>query len=381
MTATLERTAAGVDLPALQSATAWAARAPTKNPPHPSLLGAMLQVRDGEMTLSAFNGETYCTATVDAEGDLGPLLVNGTLLATIADKATRSVVEMVAEGSELAVKAGRDRYRLRLMVAEEYPTAPEIPAEAGAAYGLGTALARIAHAAGDEPSGDAQLQCVLLHAEGGRITLYTCDRHRFGRAQAEWDGEDFEILIDARKLLDVARPLGEEIRLGWTQNLLSLSADGRTAVLRRNAGTLASVTVLERHFGQAWDEGHADVDRDDLLDGIARATPTVDREHGVVDLHFEPGGVSVASQAEELGEAAIPVAAEVHLPTGPAVYRVHQPSLTDALRSLPSDVVRIAAGRSGARPSGAPCLVLVPLMDAQSDFTIAHSIAPRRRTT
>lgn len=355
MTALLERTGtATVDAGALKLATAWAARALPARAPQPALAGMLLSTTDGELTLTAWDWNTLCTTTVDCAGDLGTILVNGSLLSDIAAQLT-GLATLELDGSELLARSGsgRSRYRMRLMVAEEYPPYRPAPVVIGTAKALGEALGRVVHAAAKEPAAGTNLNAVSVEARGGQLRLLATDGHQLARAVTTWEGPDIDFAVDARRLAGLAKELGGwDVQLGLDPDRISIHAGGRTAVLGQMAGKYHTYTSTEPYFGRSWSTGYADLDKADLLTAVAEASPTLERlQHaaGTLRLAFTAGEVEVSSSANELGASTS--AAGCHLDGEPRTELFSAEYLLNALKAIPADVVRISFAPTAGNPT------------------------------
>ncbi len=377
----MERTGtATVDATALKLATAWASRALPTRAPHPALAGMLLSTAPTdtgpELTLTAWDWRTMCTATVECAGDLGTLLVNGSLLSDIAARLT-GIASLEIDGSELAIRSGsgRSRYRTRLMLAEEYPPFRPAPVPVGVVKGLGEALGRVVHAAAKEAPSGTNLDAVSAEARDGQLRLLTTDRYQIARAVAEWDGPDLDFAVDARRLAALAKDLGGwDVRLGLDPDRISIHAGGRTAVLGQVAGKYQTWTGTEKFFDRKWTSGHVDLDKADLLDAIADASPTLEREQhaaGTVRLAFGEGEVEVSSSAHERGASTS--AAGCHLDGKPRSELFSAEYLLNTLKAIPADVVRISFAPTVGNPT-----LFSPLAAGVVDLAHSHIVMAKK---
>ena len=122
---------------ALAAAVKFAARALTARAAYPILGGLKITASpDGGAEVAAFDYETSARARIDAdvgEGEPGTALAPGRLLAGIAARLPRQPTELASDGPALTLTAGRTRYTLRLLPADDYPALPELSAPAGQA--------------------------------------------------------------------------------------------------------------------------------------------------------------------------------------------------------------------------------------------------------
>jgi DNA polymerase-3 subunit beta len=382
VTTTLERTATTtVEAAALKLAAQWAARALPTRAPHPSLTGTLLATtEDGNLTATAWDWTTLCSAEIDADegidDGIGTILVNGHLLAEVAARLTGAVT-LDLDGSELHLRSGggRSKYRLRLMRAEEYPPSRPAPVPVGTVKKLGEAVGRVAYAAAVNPPAGTNLDVVAGETVNGKLRLHATDRYRMALAEVEWDGPDLEFAVSARRLAELTRQFGDwDIRIGIDPDRLGLTAGGRTAVLSQVGGKYLTPTMSDKFFVKDWAAGHADLDRADLLEALADASPTAQREQhagGNVTLTFGPGEVDVQSSSAETGAATS--AAGCHL-DGPERTEIFDLGLlVETLKAIPDDQLRI----SFAPKPGMPTL-FSPVVDGRSDLANSHIVMPKR---
>ncbi len=378
MTATLERTATiTVDSAALKLATAWAARALPRRPPHPALTGMLLTTAESALTVTAWDWNTLCSATVDiVDGDLGTVLVNGSLLADITSRLT-GTSSLDLDSSELLARSGsgRAKYRLRLMPAEEYPHYRPAPPAVGAATKLGEAITRVAYAAAKEPPAGTNLDAVSAQARDGVLRLFCTDRYRMASTSTPWTGPDIDFAVDARRLAELSAHLGGwDVQIGIDPDRIALHAGGRTAVLSQVGGDYVTVDKARSFYERPWTQGHVDLDRVDLLTALDDASPTVEREQhvgGTVRLEFTEGEVTVSSTAAELG--ASDSVAGCRLDGDPRAEMFVGDYLQQALKAIPGDTVRISFGK----PNGAPTL-FSPLAGDEIDLGQSHIVMSKK---
>jgi DNA polymerase-3 subunit beta len=211
---------------------AWAARCLPARPAHAVLAGMVLDTAAGNLIASAFDYEVSATGWCSADvKDEGRVIVNGKLLAQVAATLPAKPVELESDGSALSLRCGPVKARLPLLPVEDYPSLPE-SVKAAAEIDLSSVVTAVAHAASRDPKANPQLMGVKFTAADGTLHLATTDRYQFGYVATRWAGPDGEALIPAAELAELAKHIGAPVGLGWSDNLVTLTAPGRTASLR-----------------------------------------------------------------------------------------------------------------------------------------------------
>ena len=201
---------------ALAAAVKFAARALTARAAYPILGGLKITAADGGMEVAAFDYETSARARIGADvGEPGTVLAPGRLLAAIAAQLPRQPVELSSDGAALTLTAGRTRYILRLLPADDYPALPELAAPAGQADAaeLAAAVRQVVVAASRDDTLPAL--CAIQVTFTRRCDHHGGDRPVPGRAPrtalaALGDQLPPPILIPAPAFADVARDTGDD---------------------------------------------------------------------------------------------------------------------------------------------------------------------------
>ena len=174
---------------ALAAAVKFAARALTARAAYPILGGLKITASpDGGVEVAAFDYETSARARIDADvGEPGTALAPGRLLAGIAAQLPRQPVELASDGPALTLTAGRTRYTLRLLPADDYPALPELAAPAGQADAaeFAAAVRQVVVAASRDDTLPA-LCAVQVTFTGDAITMVATDRYRAALRELPW---------------------------------------------------------------------------------------------------------------------------------------------------------------------------------------------------
>jgi DNA polymerase III subunit beta len=218
----------------------------------------------------------------------------------------------VDEASSVVVKAGRSRFRIRGLEADNFPTLPKVEGEPAVELGLGLLrrmITKVIFAISTEES-RFQLNGALFKVKDGGLEMVATDGHRLALVEMTAGGENGQqvtlrgaqegVLIPRKALQELLRFDGDEMvayRRG--EHHLSFRLGKRELTCRILEGTFPDYErviaknhdkrpVLERvAFAQA-------VQRVSLLTG--------ERARGVL-LHFAPEQVVISAANPDLGEA------------------------------------------------------------------------------
>ena len=240
---------------ALVKGLTWVARSLPSRPATPILAGVKITVADDVLTLSTFDYEQSADIripldTVEADGTV---VVAGRLLSEIAKALPAGDVEMRLDGTQVRLSAGKSKFTLPVMPADEYPTLPAVPAAVGTVDGdvFAAAVKQVSPATGtDENLPVLTTVRVVFDPETGIITLSGTDRYRVAAQQIEYtpaaDATDVTVLVPAKAIDGYAKALGDagEITLAATQGMFAVSAAGRTATTRLIDGEFPPVERL-----------------------------------------------------------------------------------------------------------------------------------------
>ena len=175
---------------ALAAAVKFAARALTARAAYPILGGLKITASPGGgVEVAAFDHETSARAAhhrrrgrarhrAGARAACWPLS---------PPELPRQPVELASDGAALTLTAGRTRYTLRLLPADEYPALPELPAPAGQADAgeFAAAVRQVVVAASRDDTLPA-LCAVQVTFTAGRVTMVATDRYRAAVRHLPW---------------------------------------------------------------------------------------------------------------------------------------------------------------------------------------------------
>ncbi len=276
----------------------------------PSLSGIKLIAADGRLTLSATDTELGLTLTVSevaVDGE-GTLLLPGRLLGDVVRNLPEGEVTLALrpEERDIELTAGSARFHLRTLPVEDFPRLPEFEGEAAKlpAEPLAATIDRVARAASRDEVRPI-LTGVLLHAEGGTLTMVATDSYRLSVKHTELERqlpEPIEANVPARALRELARIIAQE---GPDEVAISLARN--QAVFQTGSAILFS-RLIEGQF-PSWRqlipesfEHEVRLPRPELVE-VARRVSQLAQRNAPLRFAFAEGELTVAAETPEVGDA------------------------------------------------------------------------------
>jgi DNA polymerase III subunit beta len=370
-----------VERDVLAEAVTWAARGLPTRPPVPVLAGVLVEADpEGTLTLSAFDYEVSARVTVAADvSDGGTVLVSGRLLADISRNLPGKPVDVVAEGSKVAVTCGSSRFSLLTMPVDDYPSLPQMPQASGSLAGdvFTLAVGQVTVAAGRDDTLPI-LTGVRVEIDGSRITMLATDRYRLAMRTLDWTPEGADAaalaLVPARTLADTARALGAsasvDLALGRTgagDGLVGFEAGSRRTTSRLLDGEYPKVTAI---FPTTTDV-QAVVETATLIEAVKRVALVAER-NTPVRLRFTDGQVTIEAGQGDDAQASESVEATL---TGDDIeIAFNHQYLLDGLNALHQPWARLAF----TQPTKPALLTGQAEAEAESDDSFQYVLMPVR---
>ena len=279
--------------------------------------------------------------------------------------------------------AGRTRYTLRLLPADEYPALPELTAPAGQAdAGEFAAAVRQAAVAASRDDTLPALCTVQATFTGDVITMVATDRYRAALRTVPWQpsGPDLPppVLIPVSALADVARAAADApVRVhvltgtGGIPAVAGFTFGAQAITTRLTAGDYPNMAAkIPAHFAAA-----AVLDAGELAEAVKRLAVVAARD---TPIHLSFGPAQVQLRAGSADEADGTDAMSCELDGDPLTVAFHPRRLLDALAATGTGRARIAltgpgkaalitpAGGDGPGDGTEPCYrhLLMPIRTA-----------------
>lgn len=314
----------------------------------PILSNVLLTAADGKLTITATDLDVIATASGQAEvAAPGKITVGSKLLSDIANKPGGSLVDFKLEPGFLIVKAGRSRFKLATLPAEDFPDGGKADYDAEFETDLGALFSQVAFAISNEEI-RYYLNGIYLAGGKGGLTAVATDGHRLAKAVTDSD-TTFDGVIVPRKAVALigAGPAAVSV----SQNKIRIAQGDFSLVSKLIDGTFPD---YQRVIPTGNDKA-VTVDRDEMMRAAERVV-TISSERGrAVKLSIAPGSVAFAARSE-VGEAADEI--EAQYSGEPVEIGFNSAYLRDMFAALPAGAVEVRLADNGS-----PALVTSPAVE------------------
>ncbi len=330
----------------LADAVAWAARTLPTRPTNPVLSGVLMSANEERVTLSSSDQAVSSQVTFDADvAEPGDAVVSGRLLADIAKALPARPVSLTLEGTRLVLQCGRASFTLPTLPVVEYPALPALPPILGRCSGvdLADAVAGVAIAASRDDTIPV-LTGIRMEFTPEAITLAATDRYRLAIREMPWQPAsrdvDAQVLVRAKTLSDLARPLGGvqevDIALDAGQSLIGITGANRRSTTPVLDGDFPDFRRLLPSDASSV----AVVSTAELTEAVKRVKLVVDRPNVPMQLEFADGEVLLRAGAGDDAHATEILECDL---TGDSIRIAFNPEyLLEGLGALPGATARLA---------------------------------------
>ncbi len=359
----------------LADALQLASRAVAQRDQVPSLTGVLLRASEGELELTATDGElairTVVRAEVSSQGTvLVPARTFSDLLRLVPAQAE---VEFRGLEGQVGIRFLRSRFDLPTLRSEEFPPldfTPEGDPLLVRGDGLKDLVRKTIYAVSARDDGRLFTIGMQLGVRDGHLTAAATDNHRLAWARTPVEGaaEEKDILVPARPFAEIVRILPDDE--------VEVFLNASRLIVRTSAMTMY-ITAIRAQFPDTrrvvFDEYATTVrfEVGPLLQAVERTQLVTDQRNARLRVHVEEEALRVSANSSEGGQGSEEVAAQS---TGQPVDLVFGPKyLIDALRSLHGEraVLEVMHAESPAlfRPDAEPrdqFGIVMPLRQAES---------------
>jgi DNA polymerase-3 subunit beta len=288
----------------------------------PILSHLLLDARDGRLSLAATDLDVSLTTWCEAEPVRpGAIAVQAKKFHEIV-RALPSAGEItlsVDEGTSVQVEAGRSRFRIRGLEADNFPTLPKVEQEAVLELSLPALrrmISKVIFAISTEES-RFQLNGALFKVKKDGLELVATDGHRLALVELPVGGENGSavtvhraqdgVLVPRKALQELMRFDGEgPVAYRRGEHHLAFTLGKRELTCRILEGTFPD---YERVIAKNHDKKPV-LERAAFAQAVQRvALLTGERARGVL-LHFTPELVTISAANPDLGEATEQVSCE-----------------------------------------------------------------------
>lgn len=265
---------------------------------HLELTGDALRVTGSDLDLTISQ-----TLTVSGDTD-GVVVIPSKLIADIVRALGPGAVDVVVDGDEVQITAGRSEFSMRTIPADDFPRL-DVPEGDGVTLNAGAlsdALKQVVKAASGDDSRPI-LTGVLLAAEGEGLRLVSTDSYRL--AVRDLPGTsvlsgDESVLVPSRALAELNRVFGdnEEVTLRLGERDASFEVGGTQVVTRLIEGEFPNYRGLIPDTYP----NELTVNRSELLEAVRRVR-LMAQEATPIRLNMQPNGLELVAVTQDVGQA------------------------------------------------------------------------------
>lgn len=346
----------------LVEAVQFASRAISNRATLPVLSGLRIEATEsGRVRIAATDLELTMETSFEAGvDDPGRVIVPGRLFGEMTKSLAPGQVSVAGSTGEIEIGSGRGQFRVKTLVADDYPALPIDDASAEGfdvaidSAELATALSQVIRSASTDESRQV-LTGVLWEIEAGTLTLASTDSYRLGVRTLKVKGgptEARKVVLPARALGELGRALqgaGGEVTAGFRENMVSFSV-GVSA--DSSADSVVGSRFIEGEFPnyrQLLPEDYPNiltVDREALLE-VSRRVGLLAQGNLPVKLRLD-AELEISAHTPDVGEGQEVLDAEYQ--GEPFVIAFNPTFLGDGISAFRSDRVVLTAG-DGLKPA------------------------------
>ncbi len=207
----------------------------------PILSNVLVEASINQLTLTATDLDTSIRASLEAKVKTpGTISVAANVLSEVVSSLPTSEVDLQLKENQLHVRAGRARYQILILPADEFPSLPEVATEVALRLtqtALKDMIRQTLCAVAKEESNPI-LTGVLFEVRAGRLNLVATDTHRLAWRStklSEAPKEKFSLIIPNRPLNELQRLLKEgdsEVLIHLTENQVAFITEQATLISR-----------------------------------------------------------------------------------------------------------------------------------------------------
>lgn len=270
-----------------------------------ALSGLHLELEGDSLRVTGSDLDLTISQTLTVAGDTdGIVLIPSKLIADIVRALGPGAVDVVVEGDEVQITAGRSEFSMRTIPADDFPRVgqPEGDGVTLNSADLSAALKQVVKAASGDDSRPI-LTGVLLAAEGEGLRLVSTDSYRL--AVRDLPGTsvlsgDESVLVPSRALAELNRVFGDsdEVTLRLGERDASFEVGGTQVVTRLIEGEFPNYRGLipETYPNQLT------VNRAELMDAVRRVR-LMAQEATPIRLNMKADGLELVAVTQDVGQA------------------------------------------------------------------------------
>lgn len=271
----------------------------------PVLSHLLLRAADDRLEIAATDLEVSLTSWCEAEiGEEGAIAIQAKKLLEIIRACEGDDVTLKLDNDSLKILAGKSRFTIRGLPADDFPTLPSIETDGVVSVPFGTFKAmtgKIFFAISSEES-RFQLSGALLQQREDALVLVATDGHRLALVESEVDGlaEADGVLVPRKALQEILRFEDDgDLRFRRSEHHLSFTVGRRRLICRILEGTFPD---YERVIARDNDK-HLVLDRKSFASVIQRVSLLTGDRSRAIRFELHPGELRVSAANPDLGEA------------------------------------------------------------------------------
>ncbi len=327
----------------------------------PILANVLLSKNGQTLEFTTSDLEIQVRTTAELGGDDGEMRTTvgaRKLIDILRALAPDQLVTLTATQNRLALQAGKSRFTLQTLPAEDFPLVNE-SVDFGPTFAVPQktlrGLLNQVHFAMAVHDIRYYLNGILFVAEGRTLTLVATDGHRLALAQSTLDADvpsRQEVILPRKTVLELQRLLRDEeapIEMRFAANQAKFLFSGMEFVTKLVEGKFPD-------FNRVIPKNHKNIvalGRQPLLAALQRAAILTSEKFKGVRMDFEPGVLKIAANNTEQEEASDEL--EVDYTGEPIEMGFNVTYLIDALANLAQETVRIEL-----QDGSASALITVP---------------------
>jgi DNA polymerase-3 subunit beta len=362
-----------INTAALAAAVATVSRGVSARPSQAALGAIRLAATAGQVTLTAYDGESLFEATAPATITTpGTVLVPGVFFTAMTRQLAGDSVKLTLGRATLDLSCGTVQVGFPILDLADYPNLPASPDASGTIGSdlFAEAVASVAGAAERDSAAGTPLSVVELKLQGNQLTLTATDKYRLAWRTIVWHpttpGIDRTVVLAVRSLAEAARiaALGSELTIALGQNRhVGFSTKAARLVVCTQATPLPDCSSLI----ELQPSIRAVLNREPLLAALARAS-VFTTEGDPVKLSLTTDQITLSVAGNTSGATSSETLSARYAGEPITLYFATS-QLIDALRALPDDEVKL--GYSGE-------LKPVVLAPKSGGGTYRHVLMPRK---
>ncbi|MBA4110825.1 MAG: DNA polymerase III subunit beta [Leptothrix sp. (in: Bacteria)] len=319
----------------------------------PILANVLIRKTGGSVEFTTSDLEIQVRTAAQLDGDDGNYAVTvgaKKLIDILKSLPSDQLVSLTANQAKLTLQAGKSRFTLQTLPAEDFPLVQEA-VDFGPAFSVPqkTLKSLIGQVHFSMAVHDIRyyLNGILFVAEGKTLTLVATDGHRLALAQATLEVEmpKQEVILPRKTVLELQRLLKDDPKGAEEEQQIEMRFAGNQA--KFNFGGLEFVTKLVEGKFPDYNrvipknhKNHITLGRATLLSSLQRAAILTSEKFKGVRLNVSPGALGIASSNAEQEEAK----EELEIDYGGDAFEIgfNVGYLMDVLANMSQDMVTVS---------------------------------------